>query len=171
MSPLLHQSGGVSSRSAGLRRRPLVSPSRGRPRRACGQLASSFPLVLSRYGARRLLRTMFSHNVRGYSEILRPPAPDGLPVRTIPPSEVVAVVEVVEDDGLRAKEQGRLDGNYPVAGDPAVLDEALVPLADSGRGGAVGGSSRDGDVSQARRFVERAGKELVDLGDGGEIGR
>ena len=64
---------------------------------------------------------MFSHKVCSYSEILRPPALDGLPVRAVPPSEVVAVVEVVENDALRAGEQGRLYGHDLVSGHLTVL--------------------------------------------------
>src|SRR5918997_1347001 len=46
-----------------------------------------------------------------------------------PPPVRPAVVEVVEDERLRAGEQGRLHGHGPVTCDPAVLDQALVVFA------------------------------------------
>src|SRR3712207_8500145 len=61
--------------------------------------------------------------------IRRPPRSTLFPYTTLFRS-----VEAVEDERLRAWEQGRVHRHDPIAGHPAVLDETLVPLAHADRG-------------------------------------
>ena len=75
---------------------------------------------------------MLPHKGVARAQLPGPPPLDSLPVGTVPPPEKLAVVEVVENECLRAGEQGRLRGHDPVADQAAVFDQAFVPFADPG---------------------------------------
>src|SRR5918997_1804794 len=127
------------------------------------------PLHAAPHLAPRLLCMVLLYKGAARAQFLRPPALDRLPVGAVPPPVGVAVEEVVEDEGLRTRQQGGLHRHQPVAGHPAVIYQALVSLPGARRCLAVGRSSDHGEVSQARRLVQGAGEELVHPGDRSEV--
>src|ERR687894_264642 len=91
-----------------------------------------------------LLCAALSHKGAARAQLFGPPPLDRLSVGAVPPSVELAVVEVVDDERLRAGEQRRLHGHDPVARNPAVIYQALVSLADPRGSLAVGSPARDG---------------------------
>src|SRR5918997_2061712 len=135
----------------------------------CGPSAGIFPpLHAVPNMASRLPGMMLLRKRVARAQLLGPPPLDRLPVGTIPPAEILAVVEVVEDERLRAGEQGRIHGYDPVAEQASIFDQAFVPLADPGRLLTVGRAPGHGAIPQARRLVQSAWEEFVHLGEWGE---